>query len=163
MSDFQALDLVGCRIANSIQNAKFKIKNALDSGEALDRFRQNIELQGGNPKVCDKPELLLSKKLSKVPIIAGSSGYVAEIDTFAVGCAVSEIGGGRINAEDTVDPAVGYACVLKIGDRVRTGDTLGVIHCRRPDQGDSVSEKLKNAYRITKEISRTTKLIRAVV
>ena len=155
--------LLQSKIANSLESAKFKIKNALDSGKALDRFRQNIELQGGDPKVCDKPELLLSKKLSKVPIIAAMSGYVNEIDTFAVGSAVCEIGGGRVKAEDSVDPAVGYSCTRKIGDRVQKGDELGIVYCRRQKQADLISEKLQNAYKITREISKTTKLIRAVV
>src|SRR5258708_31837179 len=63
-----ALMLVQCKIENSSHNAKLRIKNALESGAALDRFRQNIELQGGDPKICDKPEMLLSKGLTEVVI-----------------------------------------------------------------------------------------------
>ncbi len=155
--------LVLCHVANSLDSAKFKIKNALDSGKALETFKQNITLQGGDPKVCDKPELLLAKRLLKVPIIAGLNGYVAEIDTIAVGHAVSDIGGGRIKAEDKVDHAVGYECVKKIGDRVAKGDELGIIYCHRQNQADSVGKTLLNAYKITRELPRTAKLIRAVV
>src|SRR5258708_3093509 len=96
------------KIASSIENAKFRIKNAMGSGEALDRFRQNIEMQGGDPKVCDKPEMMFSKGLAEIPILSETSGYVAEIDTFAVGLAVSDIGGGAVNAEEHVDAARGY-------------------------------------------------------
>ena len=155
--------LVQCGIVTSIKNSKLKIQNVLDSGEALERFRQNTELQGGDPKVCDKPELLLSKGLVQMPVLAASSGYIDEIDTFAVGRAVCDIGGGRVKAEDGVDHAVGYACEKKIGDRVRKGDTLGLVYCRRRKQADSISEKLQNAYKISKEIPKTTKLIRATV
>ena len=155
--------LVQCKIEKTIQNAKLKVQNVLDSGEALDRFRQNIELQGGDPRVCDKPESLLTKRLAEIPIMATASGYVSEIDTFAVGRAVCDIGGGRVKAEDGVDHAVGYACEKKIGDTIRKGETLGVVYCRSKKQADVISEKLQNAYKIGKEIPKTTKLIKATV
>ena len=155
--------LVQCKIADSLDGAKFKIKNALDSGKAVETFRKNIELQGGNPKVCDKPELLLTKGLAKVPIIASTSGFINEIDAFAVGNAVSAIGGGRVKAEDSVDHAVGYSCTKKIGDRVGKGDEIGIVYCRRQNQADAISESLRNAYKISREIPKPTKLIRAVV
>ena len=155
--------LVQCGIDKTIKNGKLRIENALKSGEALERFRQNIELQGGDLKVCDKPELLLSKRLAELPIIAASSGYIAEIDTFALGRAVCDIGGGRVKAEDGVDHAVGYACNKRIGDKVRRGEPLGIVYCRRQREADAVSENLRNAYKITKEIPKTTNLIRATV
>ncbi len=155
--------LVQCKIANSLDSAKFKIKTALDSGKALDAFRKNIELQGGDAKICDKPELLLTKGLVKVPITASVSGFISEIDTFLVGKAISEIGGGRVKAEDSVDHAVGYSCIRKLGDHVGKGDELGVIYCRKRNQADAISGKLHNAYKISRAITKTTKLIRAVV
>ena len=107
--------------------------------------------------------MLLTKGLSEIPVTSEIGGYVAEIDTFAVGTAVCGLGGGRIMAEDGVDHAVGYACTKKIGDRVQKGDEIGVIYCRRKNQADLISENLRGAYKISKEIPRTTKLIRATV
>jgi len=155
--------LVQCKIARTIESGKRKVENAVKSGDALERFRQNIELQGGDQRVCDRPELLLKKGLVETAVRTAESGYVASIDTFAVGRAVSDIGGGRIKAEDGVDHAVGYACLKKIGDQVKKGEALGVIYCRRQSQADAISENLRNAYKISKEIPRTTKLIRATV
>ncbi len=155
--------LVQCKIEKTVESGKLRIENVLRSGEALERFRQNIELQGGDPKVCDKPEVLFTKGLREVEFIAEASGYVIEVDTFAVGRAVCDIGGGRIKAEDGVDHAVGLACIKKIGDKVRKGEPLGIIYCRREKQADSISEKLRNAYKISKEIPKTTNLIRATV
>jgi len=162
-TELTAAMLVQCKLADSISNAKFKIKNALESGSALEKFRQNIELQGGNAKVCDKPEIMLTKGLTEEVITSETHGYVAEIDTFAVGSAICDLGGGRVKAEDSVDHAVGYACTKKIGDRVQKGDELGIVYCRRKNQADKISEKLRGAYKISREIPRTTNLIRAVV
>jgi len=155
--------LVQSKIARTMEDARSRIHKAIVSGEALDRFRKNIELQGGDPKVCDKPETLLTKGLTEVPIFSDASGFVSEIDTFVVGNAICDLGGGRLKVEDSVDHAVGYACTKKIGDRVQKGDELGVAYCRRKNQAERVGEKLRSAYKISKEISRTTKLIRATV
>ena len=155
--------LVQCGVEKTRQAANHRLRKVLDSGEALDRFRQNIELQGGDPHVCDKPEMLLTRRLAEVPILAAATGYISEIDTFSVGRAVCDIGGGRVKAEDGVDTAVGYACEKKIGDTIRKGEPLGVVYCRGKKQADAISEKLQNAYKITKEIPRTTKLIMATV
>ncbi|MFN2500778.1 MAG: pyrimidine-nucleoside phosphorylase, partial [Pyrinomonadaceae bacterium] len=81
----------------------------------------------------------------------------------AVGTGVCGIGGGRVNAEDGVDHAVGYSCAVKLGDKVKRGDELGVLFVRNKKQGEAISEKMRAAYRITKEPPRTTKLIRAAV
>ncbi len=161
--ELTATMLVQAKIASSMDNARFRAQKALDSGAALDRFRQNIELQGGNAKVCDKPETLLTKGLAEVVITSEFGGYVGEIDTFAVGRAICDIGGGRVKAEDGVDHAVGYACTKKIGDRVQKGEEVGIIYCRKKKQGEAVSEKLRNAYKISKDFPRTNKLIRATV
>lgn len=154
--------LVQCKISGTMENAREKINRALKSGEALSRFRQNIELQSGDPKVCDKPEMLLTKGLTEIVVKSDNSGYVADIDSLIVGNVICDIGGGRLKAEDDVDHAVGYACLKKIGDRVQNGEELGVVYCRKNQTGQ-IAEKLRSAYKISKEITRTTKLIRATV
>jgi len=155
--------LVQCRLAGSLQTGRSMVQRALESGAALERFRQNVELQGGDPKVCDRPETLLGKGLKETVVKAATGGYVAEIDTFAIGGAICDIGGGRLMAEDGVDHAVGFAMFKKIGDRVHQGDELGIAYCRRKNHADMIGQKILAAYKISKEPPRTTKLIRAVV
>ena len=155
--------LVQCKIARSTKSAKLKIQSALDSGDAFERFRHNVDLQGGDATLCDKPERLLRKGLTEVEIKATSGGFITGIDTFAVGRAICDIGGGRVKAEDGVDHAVGYAHLKKLGEKVTRGETLGVVSCRRSSQADLASETLRNAYKIGQESPRTTKLIRATV
>ena len=160
--ELTATMMVQCKVAGSMENARDKIRRALVSGQALERFRKNIEMQGGDPNLCDKPEAILAKGLTEVVMIAESSGYLSEVDSLIVGNVVCAVGGGRMNAEDTVDHAVGYASLKAIGDRVNKGDELGIVYCRKKD-ASGVSEKLRGAYKISREITRTTKLIRATV
>ncbi|MDQ3322829.1 MAG: hypothetical protein M3525_10450, partial [Acidobacteriota bacterium] len=143
--------LVLTGISDSIETAKSKIQNVLASGEALEKFRQNIELQGGNPKICDAPEFLLEKNLVEVKIQSPASGYVLEIDAAEIGKAISEIGGGRMKIEDKIDFAVGYAGDKKLGDKVEEREPFGTLFCRSESQTAKVFAKLQTAYKIGEE------------
>lgn len=143
--------LVLSGVSNSISDSKFHISDSLKSGRALEKFRENVEQQGGDPKVCDAPETLLDKNLLKVEITAKESGFISEIDTLAVGNSIVEIGGGRAKAEDSIDPAVGFACAKKLGDEVKSGEPLGVLYCRGDEQFHLIGEKLRNSYKISGE------------
>jgi pyrimidine-nucleoside phosphorylase len=138
-------------IAETVENAKLKIKKVLDSGEALEKFRQNIELQSGDSKICENPEILIDKNLIEVHVKAQKTGFVSEIDTIAIGESVSKIGGGRIKVEDQIDFAVGYECTKKLGNAVTANETLAVIFCRDEAQANSIYEKLADAYKIGEE------------
>ena len=143
--------LVLTGVEKTVQSSKFKVQSVLDSGEALEKFRQNIELQNGNSKVCDNPEILFDKDLIEVKVKAKKSGFVSVIDASAIGESVSEIGGGRIKVGDKIDFAVGYECAKKLGDRVKSSETLGVVFCRNETQANLIYEKSANAYKIVDE------------
>ena len=68
-----------------------------------------------------------------------------------------------MKAEDSIDPAVGYACLAKLGDEIKSGETLGILYCRNDSQSNTISEKLQNAYKITNEKSEINKLVKAII
>jgi pyrimidine-nucleoside phosphorylase len=141
--------------ARELALSKFK------SGEALQRFSSNIECQGGDPSVCDRPEILKKSGLAEIEIKANSSGYISEIDTFALGSSIVAIGGGRTRADDLIDQAVGYACLAGVGDRVSEGDVLGILYCRNEDS--TVMDELRSAYRIGDENTKAPELVIGVI
>jgi pyrimidine-nucleoside phosphorylase len=132
-------------------------------GSALEKFRQNIELQKGDPRICDDPESLLEKNIQKIPLRADAEGFLTAIDTRGVGEAVCALGGGRMQVKDEIDYAVGFACGKKLGDRVEKGEELGLIYCRKKTQSDAISEKLRNAYKIGVEKPEKTELIKETI
>jgi pyrimidine-nucleoside phosphorylase len=161
--ELAAVMLVECRMAEGMSAARLRLRTALSSGDALERFRANVELQGGDPSICDKPDKLLPKSMKAHPVVAPASGFVAAMDTFVIGRAVCDIGGGRVRAEDRIDHSVGYACSKKIGERVQRGEELGIIYSRKKTQAESVAERIQAAYKIGRDNPRTTTLIRATV
>lgn len=151
--------LVLAGVAENTAAARELASAKLKSGEALMKFQQNVEMQGGDPRICDKPEMLVDKALFTMKIAAGHSGYVSEIDALAIGNAVAEIGGGRILADDKIDHAVGYACEAKAGTYVHGGDTLGTLYCRNAEQANKVHHKLVDSYRIVNEYNQNQPLL----
>jgi pyrimidine-nucleoside phosphorylase len=148
----------------SIDDARKTVETKLRNGSALEIFKQNIELQNGDPRVCDDPELLLEKNVVECSIEASSTGIVTEIDTFRIGNALIDLGGGRIKAEDSVDPAVGFCSHVRIGSAVRNGELLGIAYCRTDEQADKVGEKLRSAFTVANDVPVVKpKLIHAIV
>ncbi|HQZ83075.1 MAG TPA: thymidine phosphorylase [Pyrinomonadaceae bacterium] len=155
--------LVQCRIEKTAEKARERVLNVIENGAALEKFEKNIELQGGDPRICDRPEKLIRTKLKETQILADKSGFVEDVDSLIVGECVSIVGGGRVKASDTVDHAVGFKCVAKVGDRVKKGETLGVLLTRTAKAALPVSEKLLSAYKISPEAPKPIRLVRARV
>jgi len=162
-TELTARMLVAGGLVESIESAKGTIDEVLKSGVALEKFRENVEVQSGDPRICDEPEMLFAKDLLSVLVVAETSGFVAGIDTRTMGNSISEIGGGRTKAEDNIDHAVGYSCEVKIGDKVAAGDTLGTVHCRKQDQADQIIKRLQRCYAIDEKMPVKQNLVRAVV
>lgn len=155
--------LVLTGIAKTVEEASAMCLEKIRRGAALEKFQQNIELQKGDAKICEKPENLLEKKIVKVPLTAESSGFVAEIDTKTIGEAVCALGGGRMQVKDTIDHAVGFECAKKLGDKIKKGEEIGVIFCRKKSQAEAISEKLRNAYKISDAKPQNSELIKEVI
>ncbi len=120
--------LVLAGIDGDADAARARATRGLDSGDALDLFRRVVEAQGGDPRAVDDPDKHLAKAQSLVPLLAQRAGYVSSIDAYAVGEAVVALGGGRRAAADRIDPAVGIVFEKKVGDAVKAGETLAVVH-----------------------------------
>jgi len=146
--ELSARMLVLTGVSDDIDHAVHLCTTKIENGEALERFRRNIECQSGDPTVCDDPDKLLDPNIRTVSIKAENEGVVTAVDTLAIGNAVSEIGGGRVKADDTVDHAVGFASDIKIGDRISAGDELGRLYVRNEQQASSVLPSFVAAYSV---------------
>jgi thymidine phosphorylase len=161
--DLTARMLSLTKIAVNLKNARKICEEKLRDGSALEKFRQNIEIQGGDAKVADEPERLLERNLLQIPVKAAQSGFITAVDVRAVGEAVSAIGGGRIKVEDRIDFGVGFACEKKIGDEIKTDETLGILYCRDNAQAARAGETLLKAFQIGEEPAAPLSLIKASI
>lgn len=156
--------LMLARVSDSLPVARQRVQTALDSGDALDCFRRNIEAQSGEPRVCDDPDRFLPLARESVKVESPRSGFISKIDTTAVGHAIAAIGGGRVRIEDAIDAAVGFLNEVKIGDRIAAGDTIGIVQGNDIARAQEAAARIGAAYEVGDEPpAASPKLIKEVI
>lgn len=113
--------------AATIEEARSLLQEALESGKALDKFKEMIRNQGGDDSIVDQPERLLTAKYV-VELPAKASGIVSKLVANELGIAAMMLGAGRKTKEDDIDHAVGLKLNKKIGDPVKEGESLLTIY-----------------------------------
>jgi pyrimidine-nucleoside phosphorylase len=144
--------LVLARVDDSLDQARQRLQLTLDSGEALERFRENVEAQGGDPGVCDDPSGVLPLVSKSFKVESRRSGYITSVETAEVGHAVATLGGGRVRMEDPIDPTVGFMSEVKIGDQVTAGQTLGVVFSGDESRAQEAVTRIQAAYHVGDEL-----------
>ncbi|MBS1791928.1 MAG: thymidine phosphorylase [Acidobacteria bacterium] len=110
-------------VETDLAKARQRSREAISSGEALEKFKAVIEAQGGDPRICDDPKLL-PQAMKQHTFAAPSSGFLTGIETDEIGRIVMDWGGGRRRLEDKIDYSVGLYIHLKLGDEVKAGAPL---------------------------------------
>ncbi|MBQ9251536.1 MAG: thymidine phosphorylase [Clostridia bacterium] len=151
--------LVLAGLAQDHPQAVAQLTAALESGAGLEKLKQMIAAQGGDPRVCDDVGLLPQAPVKKT-VLCGREGYVAGMDTMALGTAAQTMGAGRTRVEDQIDYSVGYVLRVRVGDRVTPETPLCELHARTEEDtaraeaairqaiswSDAPCEKAKNFY-----------------
>ena len=132
----------------TVADGKQLAEEIILSGRAFERFRQMVELQGGDISAIDDPTRLPATE-HRVDVNSRQAGYVTAIACEQVGTACVILGGGRERKEDSVDPAVGLVVHKKIGDKVSVGEALCTIQCHSDQQGAPAKKLLEESYQIS--------------
>ncbi|MFD3270028.1 pyrimidine-nucleoside phosphorylase [Paenibacillus dendritiformis] len=132
--------------AASLEEAEEQLKEVIRNGKALEKFKEFIANQGGNPAVADDPSLLPQASY-QIEVPARQDGVVAEIVADEIGTAAMLLGAGRATKDSEIDLAVGLMLNKKIGDRVQAGESLVTIYANR-ENVDDVIEKIYANIRI---------------
>jgi len=111
---------------------------AIASGRALDAFNEMIRAQGGDP---DAPLPTAAHAMEAVP--APATGWLTELDAFAVGVAAWRLGAGRARKEDEVSHTAGVRCLVKPGERVRQGQPILALYADDPARFAPALEALR--------------------
>ena len=154
--------LVLGNICGNYKDAKTMLISALDSGMALNKFRDMIKAQNGNPDVTDNYDLLPKAKY-KIDVLSTSEGYVEKINAKEIGNAAMILGAGRAKKEDEIDPAVGVTLNKKIGDYVETGTKIVTIHANDMGLAKSAYDRVLSAYTFISRMPKIQSLIHYIV
>jgi thymidine phosphorylase len=143
--------LVLAHVDDSLDEARQRLQRALESGEALERFRQNVLAQGGDPRVCDDPPGVLPLVSESFTVESRRPGYITSVETTEIGHAIAALGGGRVRIDDKIDASVGFMSEVKIGDQITAGQTLGVVYSRDESKALKAVNRIQAAFQIGDE------------
>lgn len=123
------------------------VEEALHAGTALQKFRDMVEAQGGNPEVADKPDLLPTASIRE-PYRAKATGIIQRIISDQLGMASMILGAGRRTKEESIDPASGIVLMKKPGETVCEGEPIAMMHTADRQKLADASSLLDEAIQI---------------
>ena len=116
-----ASEMVKVSLNISLEEAKTKVINSLESGMALEKFYQFVKYQGGKIEKLKVSEF-------KQEIKSDKAGVITNIKALNIGKLSCSLGAGRINKEDTINYGVGIILNKQVGDLVIIGDSLFTLY-----------------------------------
>jgi pyrimidine-nucleoside phosphorylase len=134
-------------VSATVAEGKKQSEKLISSGRALDKFRQMVELQGGDPRVIDDPKKL-RRAQHTVTISSPRDGYVVSLKCEQIGTACVVLGGGRERKEDSVDPTVGIVLHKKVGDAVSAGEPLATLHYNAETRAVRARQMMEESFQI---------------
>jgi len=146
-------------LAGNPAEAECRLRQALDSGAAAERFARMVAGLGGPADLLEQPDAHLPRAPVQLSAAAPRSGVVQAIDVRALGMAVVALGGGRLRPEAAIDHAVGLDAVLGRRARVAAGDALAVVHARDPAAAERAAQAVIAAYRLGDECPTMPRLL----
>tara|TARA_R110002096_G_scaffold113697_1_gene246889 strand:- start:1314 stop:2435 length:1122 start_codon:yes stop_codon:yes gene_type:complete len=119
----------------------------LDDGTALQKFREIVTHQGGDPADLERLGEINAAAVIR-DFVSENSGQVGIVNADTIGRASVALGAGRSRVEDEVDPSVGFDELIKVGAEVNAGDVVARIHASSEKDADMAEAELKKAIQI---------------
>jgi pyrimidine-nucleoside phosphorylase len=149
-------------LTDDLNEARNRCAKVIQSGAALQKFKDVVAAQGGDSSWLDFGEWTPYAKYDWV-IQSTSSGFVSHIQTDEIGRIVMDWGGGRQKLEDPIDYAVGLYIHAKLGDRVNLGDPFVTAYFNDKEKLESMTARILNAYEISDNPPQLEPLIKEVI
>lgn len=133
-------------------------KEALESGRALEKFREMVELQGGDVSYIDNPEKFAVSEFM-CELQAESDGVIIDINTEGIGITAGILGAGRETKESEIDFSAGIYMDKKIGDRVKQGEVIAKLYSSQKEKLQSAANYMKGCITIGDKPVGAVKLV----
>jgi pyrimidine-nucleoside phosphorylase len=147
----------------SVDEGRRLAQTLIATGQAKEKFKQGIQLQGGDECVVDEPQRL-PKARFHADVLSESSGYLTGTNCEQFGIALAMLGGGREKKEDAIDHGVGLEFRKRIGERVEKGESLATIHYNADTKLPDAKTLIAGGYLVGPEAPREAPpLIRRVL
>jgi len=139
-----------------------KVKEALESGAALQKLIEMVEAQGGDSSVIKNTGKFETASIVR-EVRSPYDGYITFMDTKECGIASCILGAGRETKEDVIDYSAGIVLKKKTGDKINKGDILAVLYGNKEEKMQPAEEQFLRALRVDTEKPEKEKLVYARV
>lgn len=139
--------ILGKKAKTEEEAIKILSKN-IENGKALEKFKELIIQQSGNPEIINDYSLLPMAN-NKYELRSEKSGFIYETDTAMIGRASVETGAGRTYKEQELDYGAGIILKKRIGDKVEKDEVIATIYSSTEEKCILASNILKEAIKIS--------------
>lgn len=148
--------LISGKLAQDDADARAKLQAVLDNGKAAELFGRMVAAQKGPTDFVENYDNYLPTAMLSKAVYADGEGFVAEMDTRALGMAVVSMGGGRRQASDPIDYSVGFTDMARLGDSVDGQRPLAVIHAKDEASWQEAAKAVKAAIKLDDKALKET-------
>lgn len=120
-------------------------RDALNSGRALAKLAEMIELQGGNSQVINDYSLFKQAEF-KQEVYAEQDGIISGISCEKTGLISLSLGAGRKTKESDIDFSAGIRFARTVGDEVCKGDLLATVYTSSECDINSAAKELAGVF-----------------
>lgn len=133
--------------AETTNEAKNRLIECINNGQALETFKLFLKSQGGDETIVNQPHLLPEAQY-KIDLPALESGVISKMIADEIGTAAMMLGAGRTTKDSTIDLSAGIVLHKKLGDHVQKGESLLTIHANH-ESIQPVKERLYQSIHLT--------------
>lgn len=160
--DFAAIALVQTGKYSNMTDAKEYLKSVVDSGKALEKFRELILAQNGDANVIDDYTKFLQAKYI-VEVKSEKEGFISNIDAYGIAYACKILGAGREKKTDDIDYSVGIYLNKKHGECCNIGETIYTIFSNDEEKTKLAESLCTKAFELSAQTPLKEKLIYKII
>ena len=146
----------------SEEESEARANEAIESGAALEKFKEWITAQGGDASFVDDPSLL-GKAEYTFEFKAERDGYISHMNAETIGKTASVLGAGREKKTDDIDHTAGIILKRKTGDYVKNGETIALFYTSKEESEKAAAEMFASAVDVSDESPIEKPLVYGVI
>lgn len=148
--------------ADSIEEGVKISKDIIKSGEGYNKLFEMVKAQGGDISYIENLSKYPKSKFSK-SVVSTKTGYIKSINNYEIGMAALELGAGRLQKDDIIDPKAGIIFHRKIGDRVKKGDIIADMFTDKKRNLEKAHRRIQSSIEFSNKKVRRPKLIKQIL
>ena len=131
----------------TMEQCREKVREAISGGQALERFADMVEGQGGDRRYAYDPELFAKAPFCR-EVRAQADGFITHMNAQDIGVASTMLGAGRETKESVIDMSAGIILKKKTGDGVKKGDVIAELYASKEELFDGAEKRYQAAIEI---------------